>query len=234
MHAQSFSRDDFSDLLGLVASNAAARPTGHTYLMTSDVAWQFPGCAPKENIRLWRDRSGLAAYAWFQPPDELKFDIRADLPDSSDLLAEILNWAEIRRDSFEPSYPFYIDLESMDEWAEVILNRPFHPLSGNKYIVTSALETDTGRLEFLVGNGFRATKHFEPILTLRISELDIPDEMPSEFSFHHVEDADFAERVAVHSAAWAPASGFTMERYLAVRAIEEVFDPDLDIVAEAR
>ena len=43
--------------------------------MTSDVAWQFPGASPKENIRLWYDDSGLTAYLWFQPPGGIKLAI---------------------------------------------------------------------------------------------------------------------------------------------------------------
>ncbi len=233
MKAHPFSRDDFSDLLGLVASNAAHRPTGHTYMMTSDVAWQFPGCAPKENIRLWRNHRGLAAYAWFQPPDAIRFDVRTDLSSNVDVPTEILSWAESRRASFPPSYPFYVDLESMEEWARVIRDQPSHPLAENKYLVTSALETDERRIEFLRGAGFSATTHFEPILTLQISDISLGDTSIG-FTLRHVEEADFAERVAVHSAAWAPASGFNLEQYLKVRAITEVFDPSLDIVAEAQ
>jgi len=233
MKSHPFSRGDFTDLLGLVANNALQRPTGRTYFMTSDVAWQFPGCAPKENIRLWRDKRGLAAFAWFQPPDSLKYDVRNDLSGSIDLPTDILGWAESRRMSFPTSYPFYIDLESMEDWANAIRNTPSHPLADNKYIVTSALETDEQRMKFLRESGFTATKHFEPILTLKISEIDLGD-APIEFTLRHVEEADYSARVDAHSAAWAPASGFNMEQYLKVRAITEVFDPTLDIVAEAQ
>jgi len=106
MNAQQFSREKLDDLLSLVATNAARRLVGHTYLMTSDVAWQFPGCAPKENIRLWSDRSGLSAYAWFQPPDTLKLDVRADIQDYVDVLYEIMEWAETRRVNFPRTTPF--------------------------------------------------------------------------------------------------------------------------------
>jgi ribosomal protein S18 acetylase RimI-like enzyme len=206
---------------------------GHTYLMTSDVAWQFPGCAPKDNIRLWRDRSGLAAYGWFQPPDTIKFDVRPDVEAShADPSWEILAWAEARRQDFPGDYPFYIDLKSMAQWADVVATRPVHPLAGNRYLVTSALDTDAQRKDFLGQRGFEPTEHFAPILTCR---LDGKDESgpPTPFELRHVEEADFDARVALHSAAWAPASGFDMHRYLRVRAIAEVFDPELDIVAVA-
>ncbi|WP_323272822.1 hypothetical protein, partial [Limnoraphis robusta] len=105
MEARMFSRPDFPAFLAMVAGNAARRPIGHTYLMTSDVAWQFPGCAPKDNLRLWWDDSNLAAYAWFQPPDALKFDIRSDLGSDPKIFGQILEWAEQRRSQFPPNDP---------------------------------------------------------------------------------------------------------------------------------
>jgi GNAT superfamily N-acetyltransferase len=232
MEARQFSRQDFSAFLDLVADNAARRPVGHTYLMTSDVAWQLPGCAPKENIRLWSDRSELVAYAWFQPPDELKFDCRNGFGNYTKLLAEILNWAEERRSTFPPRYPSYVDLNSMGEWAESIRNPAPTPSSEDRYLLTSALGNDEGRMELLEQNGFGATKHFEPIMTCDLTEVSICD-APERFTLRHVQEVDFAPRVALHSEAWAPASGFNMDRYLEIRAITEVFDPDLDIVAIA-
>lgn len=232
MEARRFSRDDFPVFLDFVAGNAARRPVGHTCLMTSDVAWQFPGCAPRENVRLWWDQSSLAAYGWFQPPDELKFDVRSDFGSDAKIFVEILEWAEQRRSLFPPSYPFYIPLESMDEWAEVIRNPLPVPSSEDRYLVTTALESDQERIEILDKSGFGTTKHFEPILTCDLTEV-ATSHAPDGFTLRHVEEADLERRVALHSAAWAPASGFNMDRYLKVRAITEVFDPDLDIVAVA-
>jgi ribosomal protein S18 acetylase RimI-like enzyme len=230
MDVRQFSRNDFDDLLTLVANNAAERPTGHTYLMTSDVAWQFPGSAPKDNIRLWMDRRGLSAYAWFQPPDTLKFDIRSDIDDYGFVVTEILDWVELRRALFPASYPFFIDLDSMDEWAEAVLNPASYSSSRHRYITTSALETDDQRIGLLREKGFRSTRHFEPILTCDLSEVQIPH-TPEMFTVRCVKDTEFEARVALHSAAWAPASGFNMDQYRKVRAISQVFDPDLDIVA---
>ena len=232
MEARPFFRHDFPSFLDFVAANAARRPIGRTYLMTSDVAWQFPGCAPKENIRLWWDQSNVAAYAWFQPPDVLKFDVGSDLDSDAMILAEIMEWAEHRRSLFPPNYPFYIPLNSMDEWAEAIRNPLPAPRPEDRYLVTTALESDEERMEVLHQRGFGPTKHFEPVLACDLAEV-VTSHSPEDFTLRHVQEADFEARVALHSAAWAPASGFNMDRYLKVRAITEVFDPDLDIVAVA-
>jgi ribosomal protein S18 acetylase RimI-like enzyme len=232
MEARQFSRRDFPDLLDLVARNAANRPVGHTYLMTSDVAWQFPDSAPKDNIRLWSQDGVLVAYAWFQPPDEIKFDVRTGSANYADLIGEILAWAQERRVAYPPSHPHYIEFRSMEDWAEAIRNPPPSPSPCPRYLVTSALETDGPRSDILRENGFAHTLHFEPVLTCDLTSMELPD-APDMFVVRQVEEAEFHARVALHSAAWAPAAGFNMDRYLKVRAITEVFDPELDIVAAA-
>lgn len=58
-----FTREILPEVLDFVSGNARARWPQQTYLMTSDVAWQFPGSAPKDNIRIWKDEYGIAGYA---------------------------------------------------------------------------------------------------------------------------------------------------------------------------
>lgn len=229
--ARSFSRDALDELLNLVAANAAARWPKQTYLMTSDVVWQLPGCAPRKDMRLWYDEFGLAGYAWFQPPDALLFDVRlGTLPD--DLVVAMLAWARHRRQEFEPGYPYHLDLESMDEWAHAIRHPPAQPTCGSRYLSAPTFESDTHRIGLLERNGFTATQHFEPYLARSLSTLGPAPSLPTGVRLRHVEPADFEQRVAVHSASWAPASTFDMNYYLKVRAMEPVFDPELDIVAE--
>ncbi len=231
MHAHPFSQGDFADLLGLIADNAAARPVGHTYLMTSDVVWQFPGCEPETNIRLWRDEAGLAAFGWFQPPDTVLFDVRTDLEDTP-LGGEVLSWAEDRRPRFPPGYPFHVDLKSMQEWAEAIEKPVPHRLSANRYLVASALGSDTGRQRLLEQRGFELSGHFEPVLTRSLDSIATPvTQQP--FELRNVEESELDARVALHAAAWAPSRGFTLDRYREIRSLTEVFDPTLDIVAVA-
>jgi GNAT superfamily N-acetyltransferase len=233
--ARPYTAADLPDLLRLIAGNAATRPVGRTGLMTSDVAWQLPGSMPETNIRLWWDGRGLAAYGWYQPPDTLLFDVRTDLEDSSqgaEAVAEITAWAEARRPEFPPGYPFHIDLTSMDEWADAIRHPRAHPLAGNHYVVTSALESDKRRVDLLQQRGYEPTAHFEPILVRALDDLPIQvGSVP--FTLRHVEASELTVRVALHAAAWAPASGFNLERYLEIRATPDTFDPELDIVAVA-
>lgn len=230
MRALPFSRKDFRDLLSLVSLNAAVRPVGRTCLMTSDVAWQFPGCAPQDNIRLWWDVAGLAAYAWFQPPDTLLFDVRSDPAPVDDPTGEILAWAESRRPNFPPGYPFQLDLKSMAEWAEAIRRPTPHPLSGYSYLTASALESDKHRQALLSERGYERTSHFEPILIRRLDDLPNADGS-APFALRSVDETELEARVALHAAAWAPAAGFSLDQYLEIRSISEVFDPELDIVA---
>lgn len=232
MRVRPFAKEDLPALLRLIARNAATRPVGHTYLMTSDVAWQFPGCKPEDNIRLWWDDAELAGFGWFQPPDGLLFDVREDRAGDVALLRTILDWAQARRASFPPSYPFYLDLTSMSEWAEAISAPRTHPLAGNRYLAVAALASDVRRETILRDHGFEPTAHFEPILTCTLRDLD--HNTPTEaFTIRRVEEQELEARVALHAAAWAPAAGFNLTQYQGVRAISEVFDPDLDIVAVA-
>jgi len=42
-----------------------------------------------------------------------------------------------------------------------------------------------------------------------------------------LEDSELEKRVALHSAAWAPASRFNMAQYLKVRGMSQVFDQEI-------
>lgn len=233
MTVRPFRSDDFPDLLALVASNAAARPVGRTPLMNSDLVWQFHGAAPEDNIRLWFDAAGLCAFAWFQPPFELKFDLRADIGPGSGILGELLAWAEQRRLAFEPGYPFYLDLESMAEWREALQRPPATLASGDRFLVATALESDEARSAWLIGQGFQAVAHHEPILVHDLSSGTAPAPPPSGFRLRAVAGTELPARVELHRAAWAPASGFTLTQYRGLQMLGGVYDPLLDIVAEA-
>jgi hypothetical protein len=57
-----------------------------TYMKAGDVVWMMftPGFDPATNIRFWSDDDGLVAYAWFEPPLTVDFDIRPGAsPDDS-------------------------------------------------------------------------------------------------------------------------------------------------------
>jgi ribosomal protein S18 acetylase RimI-like enzyme len=227
-----FSSAAFGDLLGLVAENTKARWPGMTPLMTGDVAWQLPGSAPKDNLRLWYDAKGLAGYAWLDPPATVKFDVRCGLSHDDGLADEMLDWAEARRLHFEPGMPFYIAVDSMEEWAQRLVDPAPAGDHDGHVLLASAFEADSASLDFLARRGFERTKHFEPFLARSLEEL--PDvEAPKGVTIRNVEAGEYEQRVDVHRASWWPASGFSLERYLEVRGISEVFDAELDIVAVA-
>ena len=93
MTSRPFTPADLPALLEFVSVNAARSPS-RVYLMTSDVAWRWPGAAPERNVRLWWDAAGLAGYAWFEPTVSMEFDVRHDLDDERSIVHEMLEWAE--------------------------------------------------------------------------------------------------------------------------------------------
>lgn len=226
-----FTRPDLPVLLDFVSAVAAARPPRPVYLTTSDVAWRLPGSAPKENLRLWFDDSGVAGYVWFEPATGMEFDVRDDLGCRHRVAEEMLAWSESRRREFPPAYPRFIDLTSMAEWADEI-NQPRAARADDGLCLTAtAFDEDASRIAFLEANGFQPTRHFMPDyrrdLTAPIPAHKLPDGM----RLRHVGDADLDERVACHRASWLR-STWSLETYRKVRS-SPVYDPELDIVLEA-
>src|SRR5690349_21682362 len=113
--ARPFTRGDLAQLNAFVSTQAARTPQ-RVYLMTSDVAWRLPGSGPKQNLRLWHDDAGIAAFAWFEPTTGFEFELRDDIGYESPLAADLFDWAEARRREFAPEYPRFIDLDSMQQW----------------------------------------------------------------------------------------------------------------------
>lgn len=231
-NAQQFSRNALSDLPYLVHHNARARWPNVSYLLNSDVAWRLPGSAPKENIRLWYDEVGIAAYAWFELNSPLTFDVRVDLGFDHPLCLDLIDWLEVRRRDFPGLEPWLLDLRSMSDWEAALTETRSARPSSYKYLQVSALEADEERIEFLERNGFERTEHFAYALT-RSLDTPIPEpNLPEGMRVRHVKEKDFAERVETHRDAWFKSS-FDLDRYLKIRAMKE-FEPQLDIVAEDR
>jgi ribosomal protein S18 acetylase RimI-like enzyme len=230
-HARLFTRSDLPVLLDFVSAVATARAPCPIYLMTSDVAWRLPGSAPKENLRLWFDETGLAGYVWFEPTTGMEFDIRGDLGYRHHVAEEMLAWSESRRHEFPAAFPRFIDLTSMDEWADEI-NQPRAARADDGLCLTAtAFDDDAPRIAFLEGSGFRPTQHvmldYRRDLTAPIAVNNPPDGM----RLRHVGDEDLVERVAVHRASWLR-STWSLETYRKVRS-SPVYDAELDIVLEA-
>ena len=228
--ARPYTSADLPDLLQLVAGVAAARFPGSAYMMTSDVGWQISAAEPEANVRLWYDDGALAGYGWFEPPTDVCFDVREDVSLAS-LLPEMLAWAEQRRRQLPPFHPPILECRAMRDWEALFLEQKSIDDETRSTLVTSAFDLDRERVALLETNGFRATGHFMPYLR---RELDIPipePPLPEGARLRQVTEADFEERVAAHVDAWWPASGFDLQKYLAVRAVES-YDPELDIVLE--
>ena len=228
--SRQFSRADLPDLLKLVTNNAISRLPHVTYLLNSDVAWRLPGSAPKDNIRLWFDDEGLAAFVWFEPNSPIAFDLRTDLEFDHPLCQEIIDWCTERRLLIPGMQPWLLDLRSMDDWVQALEEDRPAQASSKRYLQLIALDTDVDRIRFLERNGFKASAHFAYSLTRSLS-LSIPGvDLPDGMRLRHVLAEDFPERVAVHRDSWFM-STFTMNNYLRIRAIAE-YEPELDIVVE--
>ncbi len=227
--SRAFVPADLPALLDFVSINAARAPQ-RVYLMTSDVAWRWPGATPEHNVRLWSDPAGLAAYAWYEPALSFEFDVRYDIGDEPSIVPQMLEWAESRRREFAPAYPRFIDLASMEEWAnEIIEPRAPQPWEG-LCLTTIALESDSARIEQLQHAGFDATRHCAIDYRRDLGIAIPPPRLAVGMTLRHVGEHDLEARVDCHRAAWLR-STWSMDSYRTVRA-SACYDPELDIVLE--
>ena len=227
--ARPFTRGDLAQLNAFVSAQAARVPQ-HVYLMTSDVAWRLPGSGPKQNLRLWHDDAGIAGFVWFEPFTGFEFEVRDDVGYGSPLAAEMIDWAEARRREFEPCYPRFVDLESMEQWADEILHPRAATEADGLCLTTMAFETDVARITSLEARGYRATKHFTPDYRRDLA-VPIPDaRLPAGICLRHVTEADVDARVACHRASWLK-STWSRARYDEIRK-SACYDPELDIVLD--
>ena len=229
MDTRPFERTDLLPLARFMGENAVARWPAPTSFKSSDLAWQLPGSAPRENIRLWFDND-LAAWAWFQPPGELHYDIRVDLGSDHAVFGEILAWARHRRNQFEPAWPFYLSVRNMDEWREALRNPKPHPLDALRSIVTTAHESDAVTTSVLEAAGFERLEHWQPVYLHALEGLPEAD---AHFTVMPVSEAEIDQRVQLHRDAWAPGSTYDRARHDRIRAMAGIYDGDLDLVARA-
>ena len=66
---------DLNLLIEFARSAAKARWPLLTYKRVGDVVWAGYGLEESQNVRLWFDVGDLLAYAFFDPPMSLEFDI---------------------------------------------------------------------------------------------------------------------------------------------------------------
>ena len=218
-----------SDLLHLVSANATERWPCATYFLNSDVAWGLPGSDPEDNVRLWYDAGGVAAFAWFDDVVPAEFDVRHDVGYDDPLVADVLGWLERRRRDFPPVTPWLLDLRSMDDWLAARAEQRSAAPASEVFSQVRSLDLQSDRVAFLQANGYERTEHFGYHLRRRLDDPIPPCSLPSGWTIRRVEEADFEKRVQVHRDAWFQ-SGFSLERYLEVRDLA-AFDPELDLVA---
>jgi ribosomal protein S18 acetylase RimI-like enzyme len=213
---------DLDQLIDFAQKATGARFPRSTYMKGGDVVWMMftPGFDPAANIRLWFDDDGLVAYAWFEPPLNMDFDIRPGVSSVDSLADEILRWAEERRRS---------------------LGRPgneqipkAYAMLGENTVSTKALESDQQRIALLLRSGYARTDRFHVLYSRSLVEAPIaqPD-LDAGLRLRHATDDDLDARVDVHRDAWSVwgNSKVTVETYSRLRSAP-LYDPELDVVLE--
>ncbi len=211
------------DLLIEFARNATgARWPCSTYMKAGDVVWMFftPGFDPCANIQLWFDDGGLAAYAWFEPPLHVDFDLRADRSQDDSLADEILRWAEERRRNLAQ-----VGGEAIPK---------AYAMLGKSTLSTAALNSDHDRISMLERRGYaKVDRHGICYSRSLVATPIAPPELPAGLRLRHATDGDLEARADVHRDAWSVwgRSSVTAQTYRRLRAAP-VYDPELDVVLE--
>jgi len=128
---------DLHSLIQFAQKITSARLPRASYYHPGDFVWQLYAFDTSDDVRLWRTGSAegaIAACAIFEPPHEFQFAIDATLVDQKTLMAEVIRWSEHRR--------------------ALVRNKEEVPLAaqsrGSNTLSTSAMETDSARIEFLI------------------------------------------------------------------------------------
>src|ERR1700722_13027072 len=136
---------DLDRQIDFAQTATGARWPRSSYMKAGDVVWMMftPGFEPETNIRLWFDNIGLAAYACFEPPLTVDFDIRPGASPDDSLADEVLQWAEKRR-------------RDLGDLGKETIPKAYAML-GENTISTKALDSDRKRVSLLERNGYRRT-----------------------------------------------------------------------------
>jgi ribosomal protein S18 acetylase RimI-like enzyme len=211
---------DLKLLITFAEKAAKARWPRSTYKKVGDVVWTMftPGFDP--NIQLWYDRADLVAYAWFEPPLNVEFDIMPGLALYDSVGDEILEWAENRRRMTEQS-------------RYETIPKALAMLGYEMVSLSAALDSDDQRISLLERHSFRRTDGYDVLYRRSLKDpVSLPKLDPS-MRLRHATDADLAARVDVHREAWSVwgPSSVTVETYSRLRSAP-VYDPELDVVLE--
>jgi ribosomal protein S18 acetylase RimI-like enzyme len=212
---------DLHRLVEFARQTTGARWPSSTYVKAGDVVWALYRSSPGDtNVRLWFDGDALAAYAWFEPPLSVDFDIRPAAPQSESLFNEVLRWAEERRRRL-----LRLDRGTIPK---------AYAMLGENTISTKALDSDQPRIALLQRNGYARTDRFHLLYWRSLVEAPIaPPQLAVGLRLRHATDADLDARVDVHRDAWSVwgRSQVTVETYRRLRSAP-LYDPELDVVLE--
>ncbi|HXW85156.1 MAG TPA: GNAT family N-acetyltransferase [Candidatus Binataceae bacterium] len=211
---------DLSLLIEFARSTTRDRWPRPTYKKVGDMVWGFdPNSDLAANLRLWFDRAGLAGYAWFGPPINFEFDIRAGLDPEEPLTHEILDWAEQRAHSLALAGRGPVP-KSMTMLSDASL-------------ATEVLDSDGRRRALLERRGYARSERYEARYSRSLAAPVAAPDLPAGYRLRHATDADIEQRVDLHRDAWSVwgPSRMTVERYLDLRAAP-LYDQELDVVLE--
>ena len=213
---------DLDRLIDFAQKATSARWPRSTYMKAGDVVWMLltPGFDPIANIRLWFDNDGLAAYALFEPPLSVDFDIRPAVSLNDSLADEVLRWAEERR-------------RNLGRLGKETIPKAMAML-GDNTISTKALDSDRERIALLIRNAYARTDRFHVLYCRSLADAPIAQpELGAGLRLRHATDADLDARVDVHRDAWSVwgESKVTVETYRRLRSAP-LYDPELDVVLE--
>jgi mycothiol synthase len=209
---------DLNHLIKFAERATAARMPRSTYLKPGDIVWAMYNVDRSDDVRLWFDADDLAAYAMFEAPLHVDFDVRPDRPIDGELLDAILAWAEERRR--------IVGLGARIPKAYAML--------GEGVLSTKVLVSDFERSSTLERRGYSRVDRFGVLYEQSLIDAAIdPPRLADGLRLRHVTDNDFAERVDLHRDAWSvwgPSSA-TVENYRRLRAAS-LYDPELDVILE--
>ena len=212
---------DLHLLIEFAQQTTAARWPGSTYMKAGDVVWMLYGAKPGDaNVRLWFDDDGLVAYASFEPPLSVDFDIWPGVSLKDSLADEVLRWAEERR-------------RNLARPGKETIPKAYAML-GENTISTKVLDSDKPRISLLQQNGYTRTDRFHVLYSRSLADAPIAQpELGAGLRMRHATDDDLDARVDVHRDAWSVwgKSKVTVEAYRRLRSAP-LYDPELDVVLE--
>lgn len=208
---------DLSLLIDFARNATLSRAPGLTYLQPGDVVWQFYRSGDDGDTQLWLDDAGLVAFAAFEPPLVMQFELRPGLPLDGPLGEEVLAWVEAR-------------CRGHEQQGDVPIA---YSMLGERTVSTEVLESDQERVAFLEGRGYQRVERHQLRFRQRLNRSLPPLELPPGMRVRHVTDADIEERMDLHRDAWSVwgPSPTTDQAYRLLRTQPE-YDATLDLVLE--